>query len=277
VSDDQTEIDRRRRQKNYLSARITALLYPLGGVALVICLWEAAARLLQIPTYLLPAPTAVADSIEANAGLLVKHSLITASEIMLGFALSVMVGIPLALGIYIWKPFSRVVYPVLVSSQAVPKVAVAPLFIVWFGFNLLPKVLIAFLIAFFPIVINTAMGLASIEREKLYLAQSIGLGTLSTFFKIQLPNALPSIFAGFRISITFAVVGAVVGEFVGGQAGLGYLLLTANGNMDTALLFAGIVALTILGLIFFALIGLAERLILPPHAIERTTLAREAI
>ena len=277
MSDDQTEIDRRRRQKNYLSARITALLYPLGGVALVICLWEAAARLLQIPTYLLPAPTAVADSIEANAGLLVKHSLITASEIMLGFALSVMVGIPLALGIYIWKPFSRVVYPVLVSSQAVPKVAVAPLFIVWFGFNLLPKVLIAFLIAFFPIVINTAMGLASIEREKLYLAQSIGLGTLSTFFKIQLPNALPSIFAGFRISITFAVVGAVVGEFVGGQAGLGYLLLTANGNMDTALLFAGIVALTILGLIFFALIGLAERLILPPHAIERTTLAREAI
>ncbi len=277
MSDDRTDSDRRRRQKENLSARTAALLYPLGGVALVICLWEAAARLLQIPTYLLPAPSTIADSIEANAGLLIKHSLTTASEIVLGFTLSVIVGIPLALGIYIWKPFSRVVYPVLVSSQAVPKVAVAPLFIVWFGFNLLPKVLIAFLIAFFPIVINTAMGLASIEREKLYLAQSIGLGTLSTFFKIQLPNALPSIFAGFRISITFAVVGAVVGEFVGGQAGLGYLLLTANGNMDTPLLFAGIVALTILGLVFFALIGLAERLVLPPHALERTTLVREVM
>jgi len=276
VSDDRTENKRARRQKD-LSARVTALLYPLAGVALIIGFWELAARLLQIPAYLLPAPSTIVGSIEANAGLLIKHSLTTALEIALGFALSVIVGIPLALGIYIWKPFSRVVYPILISSQAVPKVAVAPLFIVWFGFNLLPKVLIAFLIAFFPIVINTAMGLASIEREKLYLAQSIGLGTLATFFKIQLPNALPSIFAGFRISITFAVVGAVVGEFVGGQAGLGYLLLTANGNMDTALLFAGIVALTVLGLIFFALIGLIERLVLPPHALERTTLVRETM
>jgi NitT/TauT family transport system permease protein len=266
-----------QRQKALLLERITALLYPFGSIALIIGVWEVAARLLKIPTYLLPAPSVIADSIEANTGLLIKHSLITASEIALGFALSVIVGIPLALGIYVWKPFSRAVYPVLVSSQAVPKVAIAPLFIVWFGFNLLPKVLIAFLIAFFPIVINTVMGLASIEREKLYLAQSIGLSTLATFFKIQLPNALPSIFAGLRISITFAVVGAVVGEFVGGQGGLGYLLLTANGNMDTPLLFAGIVALTILGLVFFALIGVVERFVLPPHALERTTLVRETM
>jgi NitT/TauT family transport system permease protein len=273
----QTENDQPRRRKGLLSERAAALVYPLGSVALIICVWEATVRLFQIPTYLLPAPSIIADSIQTNAGLLLKHSLITTSEIALGFALSVIVGIPLALGIYVWKPFSRAIYPVLVASQAVPKVAVAPLFIVWFGFNLLPKVLIAFLIAFFPIVINTAMGLASIEREKLYLAQSIGLSTLATFFKIQLPNALPSIFAGFRISITFAVVGAVVGEFVGGQGGLGYLLLTANGNMDTALLFAGIVALTVLGLVFFALIGLVERLVLPPHALERTTLVRETM
>jgi NitT/TauT family transport system permease protein len=154
-------------------------------------------------------------------------------------------------------------------------VAIAPLFLVWFGFNLLPKVLIAFFIAFFPIVINTAVGLASVEREKFYLAKSMGLGGMATFWKIQLPNALPSMFAGFKISITFAVVGAVVGEFVGGQGGLGYLLLTANGNMDTALLFAGIVALTVLGLLFFALIVLIERLSLPPHAVERASLATE--
>jgi NitT/TauT family transport system permease protein len=151
------------------------------------------------------------------------------------------------------------------------------LFLVWFGFGLLPKVLIAFLIAFFPIVINTAMGLASLEREKIYLAQSMGLGSIATFFKIQLPNALPSIFAGLKISITFAVVGAVVGEFVGGQGGLGYLLLIANGNMDTALLFAGIVALTLLGIVLFALIGLLERLVLPPHAVERASFAPETI
>ena len=123
----------------------------------------------------------------------------------------------------------------------------APLLLVWFGFGLLPKVLIAFLIAFFPIVISTAVGLSSIEPEKIHLARSMGFGAAATFFKIRLPNALPAIFGGLKISITLAVVGAVVGEFVGGDAGLGYLLMVANGSMDTQLLFAGIVALTVLG------------------------------
>src|SRR6185437_3533242 len=127
------------------------------------------------------------------------ESIGTTFEILLGVALSVAVGVPLALAIYLWRPFARAVYPVLVSSQPVP------------------KVLIAFLLAFFPVVINTAMGLAALEREKIYLAQSMGFGPIATFFKIQLPNAMPSIFAGLKISITFAVVGAVVGEFVGGQ------------------------------------------------------------
>ena len=199
-----------------------------------------------------------------NAAVLIKQSLGTTVEILLGFALSVAVGVPLAFAIYLWRPFERVVYPLLISSQAVPKVAVAPLFLVWFGFGLVPKVLIAFLIAFFPVVINTVMGLAGLEREKVYLAQSMG-------------DALPSIFAGLKISITLAVVGAVVGEFVGGEGRLGYLLLIANGNMDTALLFAGIVALTVLGVVLFGLIGLLERLVLPPHAVERASFARESM
>jgi NitT/TauT family transport system permease protein len=188
--------------------------------------------------------------------------------------LSVIVGIPLALAIFLWPLFSRSIYPLLVSSQAVPKVAVAPLFIVWFGLGLVPKVLIAFLIAFFPIVINTAMGLAAIEIEKIHLARSMGLGPFATFIKIRLPNALPSIFAGLKISITLAVVGAVVGEFVGGQGGLGYLLLVANGSLDIALLFAGLVALTLLGIAFFAVIVIVERLVLPPHAIHDAAAAR---
>ncbi len=214
---------------------------------------------------------------DLNAGVLIKESVATTLEILLGFGLSVVVGVPLALAIFLWPPFARTIYPLLVSSQAVPKVAVAPLFLVWFGFGLMPKVLIAFLIAFFPVVINTAMGLASLEREKIYLAQSMGLGAFATFFKIKLPNALPSIFAGLKISITFAVVGAVVGEFVGGQGGLGYLLLIANGNMDTALLFGGIVALTLLGIIFFALVAVVEHLVLPPHVIAAATAVRETM
>jgi NitT/TauT family transport system permease protein len=268
---------RQRRRERARRDRIMAVVYPIGMMVALLAVWEAAARLLSLPPYLLPAPSAIARSMDTNSAVLIKESLTTTLETALGFVLSVVVGVPLALAIYLWKPFARAVYPVLVSSQAVPKVAVAPLFLVWFGFGLLPKVLIAFLIAFFPVVINTAMGLAALEREKIYLARSMGLGSVATFFKIQLPNALPSIFAGLKISITFAVVGAVVGEFVGGQGGLGYLLLIANGNMDTALLFAGIVALTVLGIVFFALIGLVERLVLPPHATERASLARETM
>jgi NitT/TauT family transport system permease protein len=248
--------------------RMAGLLYPLSTLVGLIALWQIASILFALPSYLLPAPSAIIAAMASNSAILIKQSIATSVEILLGFALSIVVGVPLALAIYLWKPFARTVYPLLISSQAVPKVAIAPLFLVWFGFGLMPKVLIAFLIAFFPVVINTAMGLAALEREKIYLARSMGLGRFATFFKIQLPNALPSIFAGLKISITFAVVGAVVGEFVGGQGGLGYLLLIANGNMDTALLFAGIVALTLLGIVFFALIGLLERLVLPPHAVE---------
>jgi len=267
----------RRRRRHARRQRIGALAYPIGMMLAVLAAWEAAARLFSIPAYLLPAPSAIVKSMDSNSAVLIKESIGTTFEILLGFALSVVVGVPLALAIYLWRPFARAVYPLLVSSQAVPKVAVAPLFLVWFGFGLMPKVLIAFLIAFFPVVINTAMGLAALEREKIYLARSMGLGPFATFFKIQLPNALPSIFAGLKISITFAVVGAVVGEFVGGQGGLGYLLLIANGNMDTALLFAGIVALTVLGVVLFLLIGLLERVVLPPHAVEHASFGSESM
>jgi NitT/TauT family transport system permease protein len=268
---------RRRRRERERRERLGAFVYPAGMLVALLVIWEAATRAFAIPAYLVPAPSAILRSMDTNSAVLIKESIGTTFEILLGFALSVAVGVPLALAIYLWRPFARAVYPVLVSSQAVPKVAVAPLFLVWFGFGLLPKVLIAFLIAFFPVVINTAMGLASLEREKIYLAQSMGFGPVATFFKIQLPNAMPSIFAGLKISITFAVVGAVVGEFVGGQGGLGYLLLIANGNMDTALLFAGIVALTLLGVALFALIGLMERLVLPSHAVERATFGNETM
>jgi NitT/TauT family transport system permease protein len=198
-----------------------------------------------------------------HSSLLAKHGWVTTIEIVLGFLMSIAVGVPLAFGIFMWPAFSRSILPLLISSQAIPKVAVAPLLLVWFGFGLLPKVLIAFLIAFFPVVISTAVGLASIEQEKIHLARSMGFGATATFFKIRLPNALPSIFAGLKISITLAVVGAVVGEFVGGDAGLGYLLMVANGSMDTTLLFAGLIALTIQGVALYMLVELAEYLAIP--------------
>lgn len=272
----ETEL-RLRRARNEQRERVTSVVYPVLVMVGLVAAWEGASRVFGIPTFLLPPPSVIAASMHTHADLLLKESVVTSVEIGLGFLLSIIVGIPLALAIFLWQPFARAVYPLLVASQAVPKVAVAPLFLVWFGFGLLPKVLIAFLIAFFPVVINTAIGLASIEREKVYLAQSMGLGPISTFFKIRLPNALPSIFAGLKISITLAVVGAVVGEFVGGQGGLGHLLLVANGSMDTPLLFAGLVALTILGVAFFGAIAIVERMLLPPHAIGAATGARESM
>ena len=255
----------RRRQE--WRRRVSTVLAPSLAVLALLLFWEFGAKLFAIPAYLLPGPQVVLASIRDNAAALWVQGLVTTWEIVLGFALSVLVGLPLALAIFLWQPFARAVYPLMIASQAMPKVAVAPLFLVWFGFGLLPKVLIGFLICFFPIVINTVMGLNGIEREKIYLAQSMGLGRAATFFKIRLPNALPAIFSGLKIAITLAVVGAVVGEFVGGDAGLGYLLITANGNMDTALLFAGIVCLTVIGVVLFLLVELAERLLLPRHAV----------
>jgi NitT/TauT family transport system permease protein len=267
----------RNRARHEWRARISGIVAPVALVIALGVLWEVGTRVFAVPLFLLPPPSAIAHSMVANATLLIAAGWVTTVEIVLGFLLSIIVGVPLALAIFLWPPFARSVLPLLVSSQAMPKVAIAPLLLVWFGFGLLPKVLIAFLIAFFPVVINTAVGLASIEPEKIYLARSMGFGAAATFFKIRLPNALPAIFGGLKISITLAVVGAVVGEFVGGDAGLGYLLMVANGSMDTQLLFAGIVALTILGVALFVLVELAERLAVPRHIIARDPAAGQTM
>jgi NitT/TauT family transport system permease protein len=253
----------RAQARHERRAWMAAILSPLAALVGVLAVWEIGVRAFGVPAYVLPPPSMVAVVMQKQAPLLLAHGWVSTVEIVLGFLLSIAVGVPLALATFLWPAFSRSVYPLLVSSQAVPKMAVAPLFIVWFGFGLLPKVLIAFLIAFFPIVISTVVGLAAIEPEKIHLARSMGLSAAATFFKIRLPNALPSIFGGLKVAITLAVVGAVVGEFIGGDAGLGYVLMSANGSMDTALLFAGLIGLTVIGVVFYLLIELAERLALP--------------
>jgi NitT/TauT family transport system permease protein len=258
-------------------ARVSSVVSPAILVLVVLLLWEAGTRAFGVAQFLLPPPSLILLSLITHAKLLLANTWITAAEIAAGFMLSIVIGVPLSLAIFLWPPFSRSVFPLLVSSQAMPKVAIAPLLLVWFGFGIVPKVLIAFLIAFFPVVINTVVGLASIEREKIYLARSMGLSAGATFVKIRLPSALPSIFAGLKISITLAVVGAVVGEFVGGDSGLGYVLMVANGSMDTALLFADLLVLTLLGVILFMLVELAERLSIHRHAVARTSGAVESM
>jgi len=243
--------------------------YPVITLALVLALWEAITVLFKVPLYLAPPPSRVVVALGANAGLLLHHSWATLQEILLGFLASILVGVPLAMAIVSWRTVEKSLYPILVGSQVVPKVALAPLFVVWFGFGMQPKVVVAFMIAFFPIVIDTIVGLRTVEIEKLYLVRSMGASRLQTFFLVRLPQALPNIFGGLKISITLAVVGAIVGEFIGADAGLGRLLLLANGQMDTVMLFAAITALTIMGVVLFLAVDLLERLLLPWHVSRR--------
>ena len=190
-------------------------------------------------------------------------------EVLLGFALATIVGIAIAVAIVTWRPFEKAMYPLLVASQEVPQIAFAPLLLVWFGFGLTSKVIIAFLIAFFPIVVNTAAGMRSVPTEMLDLAHSTRASGVTILRRIRFPFALPNVFTGLKIGVTFAVIGAVVGEFVGSGSGLGYVLVTADGRLDTATMFAAIIILVIMGLVLFLAVSLLERLLIPWHVSQR--------
>jgi NitT/TauT family transport system permease protein len=232
-----------------------AVLLTLVGVLIV---WEIAVDVARIPRYVLPAPSDIWSAIATHWQALLVHSWITLLETLVGFALSVGVGVPLAFLIVYSRIFDRVLYPILVASQAVPKVALAPILLIALGYSIVPKVIVAFLIAFFPVVVNTVTGLASVDRDTLNLMHSMGASKLDVFLKVRFPHAIPSMIAGFKVAVALAVVGAVVGEFVGSRAGLGYYMLVATGNFDTPLVFACVVCLTLMGIILFYTVGLLE-------------------
>ena len=245
------------------------VLYPVVTVGLVVIAWEVLTRFSVTPEYALPAPGDVFRVLVQQWSVLLTNAVSTTVAILAGFFLSVAIGIPLAVMISISRVFEKSVYPLLIGSQAIPKLALAPLFVVWFGFGLLPKVLMTFLIAVFPIVVSTVQGLSSVETELEFLARSMGLGQYRTFRMIRLYRALPNIFAGLKVAITLAVVGAVVGEFTGSDRGLGTLLLRAIGVVNTPMLFAALIVLTILAIVLFALIELLERFVIPWHVSQR--------
>lgn len=230
----------------------------LIALVVLVFVWEAAVDLGKIPIFVLPAPSDIWASIVKNWSALLAHAWVTLLETLAGFGLSLVIGIPLAVLIVYSRIFDRVVYPMLVASQAVPKVALAPILLIALGYGIGPKVIVAFLIAFFPIVVNTVTGLASVGRDTLNLMHSMGASKLDVFRKVRFPHAVPSMIAGFKVAIAFAVVGAVVGEFVGSRSGLGYYMLLATGNFDTPLVFACVVFLTVMGIVLFYSVGLLE-------------------
>ena len=247
-----------------VTARLRTLAVRYGPAAvtfvLFVLLWEGGVRLFNIPLYLLPPPSLVIVYIVTHQALFVSSTLETLRLVVEGFGISIMLGIPLGILLARSRLFARTIYPLLVASQTFPKLAVGPLFVVWFGFGAAPKLLLAFLVAFFPIMIDTTTGLRSVRPETLMLARSMGLGRVRSFLRIQLPQALPSIFAGLRIGSTLAVLGVLVAEFLGAAGGLGYLVITATGSLNTVLLFAALVVIAAIGLLLYALVALVEHL-----------------
>ena len=249
---------------------------PIILIVLLVVLWQVVISVFRIPPYLIPAPLAVVRQLVAQWPDLLRQTAVTTYATLGGFALSIAFGIPMALLIAYSRTVESFVYPLLVFSQSVPKVAIAPLFVVWFGFGIIPKIIAAFLLGFFPVVVSTVVGFKSVDRDMIDLARSMKASKLQIFMRISLPQALPSIFAGLKVSVTLAVVGAVVGEFVGSNSGIGYVLQIANGNFDLPLMFAALTILSLVGVLLFALVDLVERFMIPWHASQRNEFSATA-
>lgn len=243
---------------------ITAFWY-VAAVLLVIAGWQAVIMVFKTPDYVLPTPVQVASAFGTFHQPLLDHTWVTVREILFGFGISMVLGVAIAVPVAFSRAVERLAYPLLVMSQAVPKVALGPLFIVWFGFGLQTNVLIAVSVAIFPVIVNTALGLTSIDPDLVRLGRSMGSTRWRLFRLIRLPHALPTVFAGLKLAITFAVIGAVVGEFLVGGAGLGYLTQSASGSQNLPLLFACIISLAVVGIAGYAAVELAERLVLRWH------------
>jgi len=238
-------------------------LYPLLGIAAILAIWQIYVSAFGVNRIVLPGPFDILHASVNNWSILLKETWPTFLESVLGFALAVVIGIPVAVCVANSRVLNLTLYPILIATQSIPKVAVAPIILVWFGLGLQSKLVIAFLVAFFPIVVDTATGMRATPAGLLELARSLRASSLQIFLKVQFPAALPFIFAGAKVAVTLAVVGAVIGEFVGSLNGLGNLLLTANSQLDSPLAWAALIWLSALGILLFAAVVVVERLVMP--------------
>ena len=251
-----------RMDNNQLTSVILRCAGPTGIAFLILVLWHFAVVLLNVPEAILPTPIKIVATIFKHGELLLIHTWPTTFECLVGFFLAVVVGMGLGVLLAFFPMFHNSVYPLIVAFQVVPKVALAPLFIVWFGLGSLSRVLLAFVIAFFPMVVNTYAGILSTDPLMVRMAHAFSASRWTVFCKIEFPNALPYIFSGLKIGITFAVIGIIVAEFVTAQRGLGYLIVFSEGNMDTPLLMAALTVLSIVGVFLYAGVVAIEKLII---------------
>jgi NitT/TauT family transport system permease protein len=235
----------------------------LGLMVAVTVVWELAIRLFKVPTFVLPAPSAIFRQLIESRVRLASAAMSTAVEISLGFVLASLTGVGIALVIARFERFGRALYPLIVLFQNVPKVALAPIFILWFGFDLAPKIVLIVVIAFFPVAIDMLAGLQSVEPSFVALMESVGAGRGKILLRVRIPHSLPYLMAGLKVAITFSVIGAIVGEFAGANQGLGYVIEFASTQLDTPLIFAALIVVSVLGLAFYYIVEFAERMLIP--------------
>ena len=243
--------------------RVATWTAPLLTFAALVVLWDLATRVFGWPIWLVPKPLDVVDALWESRGLLPRQVWVTLLETVAGFGLAVAVGIPLAVAIAVSRFLERTIYPVLLALNAVPKIAIAPILILWMGFGYGPKVVVAFLLCVFPIVISTATGLQSTPAELVELARSLCATRRQVFVKVRFPAAMPHVFVGLKVAISLAVIGAVIGEFVGSSEGLGWVIVNTNANLNTPLAFGAMALLAVLSVALFYLLVFLERILVP--------------
>lgn len=246
-----------------------AWIRPFLFLVFIVVAWDLAIRLFRIPAYQIPSPADVVAVLRSDWPELLRQCWPTTYATVCGFLLSALFGIPVAMLIAGSKTVESYVYPLLVFSQSVPKIAIAPLFVVWFGFGIIPKVISAFLLGFFPVVVSAVQGFKSVDPDMVDLARAMQGSRFQVFCAVNLPHALPAIFSGLKVSVTLAVVGAVVGEFVGSNSGIGYVMQRSIGTFDLPTMFAALVILALLGVILFWIVDRIEKLVIPWHVSQR--------
>ena len=250
-------------QQSQFGETLEAVLWPLLSFTALLLGWQYGVPLLKIPEYILPIPSAFFERLWIDRMLIAEHTLVTMQEIVLGFLMATVISVPLGYVIVSIRILEKAVYPVIVFFQLVPKIAIAPLFVVWFGFGLFPKVLLTFLLCFFPTLVASMTGFRALDERVLYLTRSMGATAWQTFRYVRVPSALVYIFSGLKVSAVFAATGAIVGEFVGANSGLGYLLLRGTSFLDMPLIFACLVALSVVGIVFSYIVDAVEVLLMP--------------
>jgi NitT/TauT family transport system permease protein len=238
-------------------------LLPALTVAALLLLWEGLARLLRLPPWILPSPVSIVQATAAWAPRLPYHFGVTLYETLVGFALAIAVGIPLATLVVHVPLLHGTLYPLLLGLQSVPKVAIAPLLLIWLGYGELPKIVVVFLVCFFPIVVSMVTGLTAVPGELMELIRSLSPSAAQVFVKIRFPTSIPYLFVGLKVAITLAVIGAVIGEFVSAERGLGYLILAATSQLNTPLGFGALVLLTAMSILLYYGLEALERVVSP--------------